>query len=51
MFNCDEVGGVYYEMYYIQRFQILAYVLLRTITNEGEDILKFFLFISIYLVA
>ena len=48
MFNCDEGGGVDYEMYYIQRFLILAYVLLRTITNEREDILKFFLFINIY---
>ena len=42
------VGGVYYEMYYIQRFQIFSYVLLRTITNEREDILKFFLFINIF---
>ena len=40
MFNCDEGGGVDYEMYYFQRFLILAYMLLRTITNEREDILK-----------
>ena len=48
MFNCGEWGGVYYEIYNNQRIQILAYVLLRSITNEREDILKFFLFINIY---
>ena len=48
MFNYGAVRGVYYEIYDNQRIQILAYVLLRRITNEREDILKFFLFINVY---
>ena len=48
VFTYGAVRGVYYEIYDNQRFQILAYVLLRSITNEREDILKFFLFINIY---
>ena len=44
------VGGVYYEIYNNQRIKILAYVLLRSITNEREDILKFF-YLSIYMEA
>ena len=48
MFNYGAVRGVYYEIYDNQRFQLLAYVLLTSITNEREDILKFFLFINIY---
>ena len=48
VFTYGAVRGVYYEIYDNQRFQILAYVLLRSITNEREDILKFFLFINIF---
>ena len=48
VFTYGAVRGVYYEIYDNQRIQILAYVLLRSITNEREDILKFFLFINVY---
>ena len=47
MFSGDR--GSYLEIYItLQRIKILAYVLLNSITNELEDILKFFLFINIY---
>ena len=47
MFSGD--GGSYLEIYItFQRIKILAYVLPSSITNEREDILKFFLFINIY---
>ena len=48
VFTYGAVRGVYYEIYDNQRIQILAYMLLRSITNEREDIWKFFLFINIF---
>lgn len=50
VFNYGAVRCLYYEIYDNQGIQILAYVLLRSITNEREDILKFF-YLSIYMAA
>ena len=47
MFSGD--GGSYLESYItFERIKILAYVVPSSITNEREDILKFFLFINIF---